>query len=78
MNPKRTGANNVKKKDESGKYIMCELCDYRCEKLATFKTHINTKHIEQKCKICGKMFETSMKLISHVAIEHNKEVIILN
>ena len=39
---------------------------------------MNSKHTEQKCKICGKEFETSMKLISHIAIEHNEEDEILN
>ena len=58
-------------KDQSGKDVKCELCDYRCEKQTTLKKHINSKHTEQKCNTCGKEFETSMKLISHIAIEHN-------
>ena len=73
-----SGATNVQEKDQLGKYVKCELCDYRCEKLPMLKKHINSKHMEQKCKVCGKMFETSMKLVSHVAIEHNEEDKILN
>ena len=65
-------------KDKSGKDVNCELCDYRCEKQTTLKKHINSKHTEQKCKTCGKEFETPMKLISHIAIEHNEEDEILN
>ena len=65
-------------KDKSGKDVKCELCDYRCEKQTTLKKHINSKHTEQKCNISGKEFETSMKLISHIAIEHNEEDEILN
>ena len=42
--------------------------------LVLYKTkHINTKHTEQKCKICNKDFKTSIDLISHVAKEHDKE-----
>ena len=37
--------------------------------LPTLKKHISSKHMEQRCKICGKMFETSMKIVSYVAIE---------
>ena len=41
-------------------------------KLATFKKHILSNHSKQKCKICGKDFETSTKLMRHVSIEHNE------
>ena len=30
------------------------------------------------CNICGKQFETSRNLSSHVAIEHNEEEEVLN
>ena len=43
------------------------------KKLPTLKKHILSKHMEQKCKIYGKMFETSMKIVSYVAIKHNTE-----
>ena len=65
-------------KDKSGKDVKRELCDYRCEKPTTLKKHIKSEHAEQKSKICGKKFETSMKLICHIAIEHDEEDEILN
>ena len=50
----------VLKKDESkkvehlSKALKCEICDYRCEKQSTLKKHINSKHTEKKCDVCGK------------------------
>ena len=35
--------------------------------------HKENDHTKQKCKVCDKEFETSMKLTIHVAIEHNEE-----
>ena len=64
--------------EKNSKEVKCELCDYRCEKVATLKKHINSTHTKHKCKICGEEFDTSMALLSHVAIEHNKEDDILN
>ena len=32
-----SGATNVQEKDKLGKYVKCELCDYRCEKLPMLK-----------------------------------------
>ena len=66
------------KEEKTFKGVKCEHCDYRCEKLATLKKHISSKHTKQKFKTCGKEFGTSMSLISHVAIEHNKEDDALN
>ena len=49
------------------------LCNYECEQSATLQKHINSRHTEQKCKICGEDFRTSMELISQEATEHNGE-----
>ena len=54
----------------SAKYFKCNHCDYKSEKLATLKKHKNTKHTEQKCKVCKDEFKTSLELITHVANEH--------
>lgn len=62
-----------KKEEKIQKQLKCELCEYRCDKNTTLKKHINTKHSEQKCKICRKEFKTSMELVSHVAEEHHLE-----
>lgn len=35
-------------KERSKKEFKCELCEYSCEKFATLKKHINSKHTEQK------------------------------
>ena len=64
--------------EKNSKEVKCELCDYRCEKVATLKKHINSTHTKHKCKICGEEFDTSMALLSHVAIEHNEEDDVLN
>jgi hypothetical protein len=70
----------VLKKDESkkveqiSKAVKCEICDYMCEKQSTLKKHINSKHTEQKCDLCGKECMTSMEIITHKANEHHEEV----
>ena len=51
----------------------CDLGDYMAPKLNTLRKHVNPKYTEQKCKVCGKEFETSMQLVSHVASEHIEE-----
>ena len=35
--------------------------------------HLNSKHTEQKCTVCGKDFTTSMKLVKHVTREHQDQ-----
>ena len=35
--------------------------------------HIQLKHSEQQCKICGKEFKESMKLVSHMSEDHLEE-----
>ena len=32
--------------------------------------HMNTKHAEQKCNVCQKVFGTSIEVLQHVAKEH--------
>ena len=66
-------AKESEKEEKVSKQFKCELCEYRCDKKATLSKHINTKHIEQECKICGKDFKTSMELVSHTAKEHHQE-----
>ena len=34
---------------------------------------MNSKHTEQKCKVCGKELINSMELLSHVAKEHQEQ-----
>ena len=60
-------------KERSKKEFKCELCDYSCEKFATLKKHINSRHTEQKCKICNQEFKTSMEVVIHVAKDHQEE-----
>ena len=76
---RKTVSDKINLQEEKGsKCVKCELCDYRCERLATLKKHMNSNHNKQKCKECGQEFGTSMLLISHVAIEHNEEDDALN
>ena len=62
-----------KEKEKLAKYVKCDLCDYKCEKRPTLNKHINSKHTEQKCKVCSKDFKTSMQLVNHVAQMHNHQ-----
>ena len=45
----------------------------RCEKLATLKKHMNTKHTEQKYKIFSQVLKTSMEVVIHVAKDHQEQ-----
>ena len=49
----------------------CVKCEYKCKKESTLKKHINTKHIEQECKVCMMKLGSSMELLQHIAIEHS-------
>ena len=70
--------NNVLERNDSQKIdkvstdFKCDLCDYKAKKLTTLRKHINSKHTEQKYKVCGRDFKISMQLVSHVANEHMK------
>ena len=35
-------------KEKNSKEVKCELCNYRCEKVATLKKHINSTHTKHK------------------------------
>ena len=48
------------------------MCTYECEKSCTLKKHMNSKHTEQKCKVCSQDFKTIMDLVSHVAKEYHE------
>ena len=49
----------------------CVKCEYKCKKESTLKKHINTKHIDQECKVCMMKLGSSMELLQHIAIEHS-------
>ena len=55
------------------KAVECKLCDYKCEKSAYLKKHINFKHTVQKCKVCRKEFKSSLEMVSHVPEEHHED-----
>ena len=38
------------------------------------KKHIQTKHVEQKCKTCDKVFPSTMEVVMHTASEHGKNI----
>ena len=38
------------------------------------KKHIKTKHVEQKCKTCEKVFNSTMEFPKHTASEHGKNI----
>ena len=53
--------------------LKCDQCNCKAQKLNTLRKHKKSKHTEQKCKVCEKIFKTSMDLVSHVANEHIEE-----
>ena len=65
--------NNSRKKRKISAELKCDLCDCKAQKLVSLRKHINSKHTEKKCKVCGMKFKTSMQLVSPVANEHNEE-----
>ena len=56
----RIDENKDKEKEVNATYFKCETCEYKCKKKSTLLKHIQLKHSEQKCKICGKEFKESM------------------
>ena len=48
----------------------CDICEYNCKNSNTMTRHMNTKHAEQKCNVCQKVFGTSIEVLQHVAKEH--------
>ena len=61
----------VKDNDE----LKCDMCSYRCKKKNILVKHMNTKHNDQKCKICNKEFPNSMEALIHKAKDHSKNII---
>ena len=57
-----------KQKDE----LKCEMFNYKYKKENAMKKHIKTKHVEQKCKTCDKVFPSTMEVLMHTASEHSK------
>ena len=67
----------VEVKEDSSKqnnYLKCEMCDYSCKKDNIMKKHINMKHGDTKCKICGKSFPNIKDALMHTANEHSQEI----
>ena len=62
-----------KEEEKPAKYFKCDHCDYKSDKLTTLKKHKNTKHTEQKCKVCNQQFKTSIELVTYVAKEHDDQ-----
>ena len=58
---------NLSKKDQY-KY---EKRDYKCKREDTLLKHMNSKHDPQKCNICSKSLSSTVKLLQHIAKEHN-------
>ena len=48
--------------------IKCEKCEYTCQEQSTLTKHINTKHKDQKCKVCLMKLGSTMQ---HIAKEHS-------
>ena len=44
----------MKGRDFFSKEFKCEILDFSCKKSATLKKNMNSKHIEQRGKICTK------------------------
>ena len=57
----------------SVKAFNCELCEYKCEKPAFLKEHMNFKYTVHKCKVSKKEFKTSLKLVSLIAEKHHED-----
>ena len=55
--------------------LKCEMCYYSCKKDTIMKKHINMKHGDTKCKICGKSFPNIKDALMHTANEHSQEII---
>ena len=71
-----TDKNHTKyhEKVEKGENLVyCEICDYKCKKIATLRIHINTKHPEAnyKCVQCANNFQSHHMLEQHIEIKHN-------
>ena len=45
------------------------------KKEVTLKKHFNTKHDKQNCKVCQKVFKTTMEVFEHAAKEHRKIIV---
>ena len=55
--------------------LNCDQCEYKCKKDNTLKKHKQTKHEEQTCKQCNKIFKTAMEMLMHVAKDHSSNII---
>ena len=38
------------------------------------KKHVNTKHVEQFCKVCNKGFKSPIEVLQHAAKEHSSNI----
>ena len=57
--------------DSKKNKIKCEKCEYTCQKESTLTKHINTKHMDQECKVCLMKLGSTMELLQHIAKEHS-------
>ena len=53
----------------------CQVCGASFKKEVTLKKHFNTKHEKQNCKVCQKVFQTSMEVLEHVSKEHSNNIV---
>ena len=61
-------------KDKQKDELKCEMCNYKCKKENAMKKHLKTKHVEQKCKTCDKVFPSTVEVLMHTASEHGKNI----
>ena len=52
----------------------CELCGNTFNKEITLKKHINTKHVEQSCKVCDKGFKSPIEVIQQATKEQSSNI----
>ena len=48
--------------------------NYKCKKESAMKKHMKTKHYEQNCNVCEKVFPTKNNALKHQASECGKDI----
>ena len=61
---------DTEKQEMGNEMFHCKKCAYQCKKEVTLMKHVNTKHTQQKCKVCNLEFNTSLEVLKHIADEH--------
>ena len=49
------------------------MCEFSGKNINAMRKHMNMKHGDNKCKICGKAFTNSMDVLAHTAKCHDQE-----